>query len=69
VIAEFPLAEDVVEVRRGIPYGFAHSGWARPNPELPGWNKVCFRQACVVEDTWIISWGLCRDDERVRASG
>ena len=30
---------------------------------------VCFRQACVVEDTWIISWGLCRDDERVRASG
>ena len=39
VIAEFPLAEDVVEVRRGIPYGFAHSGWARPNPELPGWNK------------------------------
>ena len=30
---------------------------------------VCFRQACVVEDTWFISWGLCRDDERVRASG
>jgi hypothetical protein len=30
---------------------------------------VCFRQACVVEDTWFNSWGLCRDDERVRASG
>ena len=28
---------------------------------------VCFRRACVVEDTWINSWGLCRDDERVRA--
>jgi len=39
VVAEFPLAEDVAEVRRGIPYGFAHSGWARPNPDLPGWNK------------------------------
>ncbi len=39
VIAEFPLAEDVVEVRRGIPYGFAHSGWARPDADLPGWNK------------------------------
>jgi transposase len=34
-----------------------------------GYTIVCFRQACVVEDTWFISWGLCRDDERVRASG
>lgn len=39
VVAEFPLAEDVVEIRRGIPYGFAHSGWAQPKPDLPGWNK------------------------------
>ncbi len=39
VVAEFPLAEDVAEVRRGIPYGFAHSGWSRPIPDLPGWNK------------------------------
>jgi asparagine synthase (glutamine-hydrolysing) len=43
------------------------------NPLYVGWDRqenfVCFRQACVVEDTWIISWGLCRDDERVRASG
>ena len=39
VVAEFPLAEDVAEVRRGIPYGFSHSGWGRPNPELHGWNK------------------------------
>lgn len=38
-VAEFPLAEDVTEVRRGIPYGFSDSGWARPNPDLPGWNK------------------------------
>ena len=30
---------------------------------------VCFRQACVVADTRFNSWGLCRDDERVRASG
>jgi alpha-mannosidase len=39
VVAEFPVAEDVVEIRRGIPYGFAHSGWAHPAPDLPGWNK------------------------------
>jgi alpha-mannosidase len=39
VVAEFPLAEDVVEVRRGIPYGFSHSGWSKPNPDLHGWNK------------------------------
>ncbi len=39
VIAEFPLAEDVGEIRRGIPYGFAHSGWSHPSPDLPGWNK------------------------------
>jgi hypothetical protein len=39
VIAEFPLAEEVIEVRRGIPYGFAHSGWAGPAKDLPGWNK------------------------------
>ncbi|HEX4021692.1 MAG TPA: glycoside hydrolase family 38 C-terminal domain-containing protein [Acidobacteriaceae bacterium] len=39
VVAEFPLAEDVQEVRRGIPYGFSHSAWAKPNPDLHGWNK------------------------------
>ena len=40
-----------------------------PNVALFEAFYVCFRQACVVEDTWFISWGLCRDDERVRASG
>lgn len=39
VVAEFPFAGNVAEVRRGIPYGFAHSGWSRPDPQLPGWNK------------------------------
>lgn len=39
VVAEFPLAEDVVEVRRGIPYGFSHSSWSKPNPDLHGWNR------------------------------
>lgn len=39
VVAEFPLADDVTEVRRGIPYGFSHSGWSKPNPDLHGWNK------------------------------
>ena len=39
VVAEFPFREDISEVRRGIPYGFSHSGWATPNPNLHGWNK------------------------------
>ncbi|MBI2929148.1 MAG: alpha-L-fucosidase [Verrucomicrobia bacterium] len=39
VVAEFPLAEAITEVRRGIPYGFSHGAWAKPNPELHGWTK------------------------------
>ena len=39
VVSEFPLAEDIEEVRRGIPCGFSHGAWARPNPNLPGWTK------------------------------
>ena len=39
VVAEFPFRENISEVRRGIPYGFSHSGWATPNPDLHGWNK------------------------------
>ena len=39
VVAEFPLADDIAEVRRGIPYGFSHGAWAKPNPNLHGWTK------------------------------
>ena len=39
VVAEFPLAGPVREVRRGIPYGFAHAAWATPNAALPGFAK------------------------------
>ncbi len=39
VVAEFPLAAEVLEVRRGIPFGFSHGAWARPNPDLHGWTK------------------------------
>lgn len=39
VVSEFPLAADVLEVRRGIPYGFSHGAWAKPNPKLHGWTK------------------------------
>jgi alpha-mannosidase len=39
VVAEFPLAEDIEEVRRGIPNGFSHGSWAKPNPNLHGWTK------------------------------
>ena len=37
VVAEFPLARDIAETRRGIPYGFSHGAWARPNPDLSGY--------------------------------
>ena len=39
VVAEFPLAQDVTEVRRGIPYGFTHGAWPEPTEALPGLNK------------------------------
>jgi alpha-mannosidase len=38
VVAEFPLARDITEVRRGIPAGFSHGAWSKPNPDLPGWT-------------------------------
>ena len=45
VIAEFPLAEDISDIRRGIPYGFSHGAWASVPPVaasargLAGWTK------------------------------
>jgi len=39
VVAEFPLAEEVTEIRRGIPFGFSHGAWSKPNSELHGWTK------------------------------
>jgi alpha-mannosidase len=39
VFVDFPFARDVDEVRRGIPFGFSHAAWAKPNPNLHGWAK------------------------------
>ncbi|MCX7005702.1 MAG: hypothetical protein NTY53_00325, partial [Kiritimatiellaeota bacterium] len=39
IFAEFPLAEDIAEVRRGIPFGFSHGAWAATNAALNGWTK------------------------------
>jgi len=39
VVAEFPLVENVLEVRRAVPYGFSHGAWSKPNPDLHGWTK------------------------------
>lgn len=39
VVSEFPLSHNVLEIRRGIPFGFSHGSWAKPNPELHGWTK------------------------------
>ncbi len=36
VLAEIPLAQDIRELRRGIPYGFSHGAWSVPNPQLTG---------------------------------
>ncbi|MGA3325710.1 MAG: glycoside hydrolase family 38 C-terminal domain-containing protein [Terriglobia bacterium] len=39
VVAEFPLGEEITEVRRGIPGGFSHGAWSKPNLDLVGWAK------------------------------
>jgi alpha-mannosidase len=39
VVAEFPLAQEVTELRRAIPYGFTHGAWPEPTAALPGWSK------------------------------
>ncbi|HTJ31495.1 MAG TPA: glycoside hydrolase family 38 C-terminal domain-containing protein [Acidobacteriaceae bacterium] len=39
VYANFPLAGEVEEVRRGVPFGFSHAAWSKPNPNLHGWAK------------------------------
>jgi hypothetical protein len=39
VVAEFPLAQEVTELRRAIPYGFTHGAWPEPTQALPGWSK------------------------------
>jgi len=39
VVSEFPLADDILDVRRGIPFGFSHGAWSKPNPDLHGWTK------------------------------
>jgi len=39
VFADFLLASDVEEVRRGVPFGFSHGAWSKPNPNLYGWTK------------------------------
>jgi len=39
VSAEFPLRDEITEIRRGIPYGFSHGAWSKPNPDLHGRNR------------------------------
>ena len=34
VVAEFPLIEKPLEIRRGIPFGFSHGAWSKPNENL-----------------------------------
>ena len=36
VVAEFPLAEIPKEIRRGIPFGFSHAPWSKPDEHLNG---------------------------------
>jgi alpha-mannosidase len=39
VVSEFPLSAEVTEIRRGIPFGFSHGAWSKPDAGLPGWTK------------------------------
>jgi alpha-mannosidase len=39
VYANFPLASDIEEVMRGVPFGFSHGAWSKPNANLHGWTK------------------------------
>ena len=39
VTTEFPLKDSILEVRRGIPYGFSHGAWEKEDPNLHGWTK------------------------------
>jgi alpha-mannosidase len=39
VVAEFPLAGDIRQMRRGIPYGFSHGTLGVPDPDMPGQVK------------------------------
>lgn len=39
VVAEFPLAGPIEEVRRGIPYGFSHGAWEKRAANLHGWTE------------------------------
>jgi alpha-mannosidase len=39
VYAHFPLANDVDEIWRGVPFGFSHAAWSKPNPNLHGWAR------------------------------
>ncbi|MCC7084395.1 MAG: hypothetical protein IT427_05245 [Pirellulales bacterium] len=39
VVAEFPLACDIRQSRRGIPYGFSHGTLGVPDSEMPGYVK------------------------------
>jgi hypothetical protein len=39
VVAEFPFADEISEIRRGIPAGFSHGAWSIPNSGLAGWTK------------------------------
>jgi hypothetical protein len=39
VSAEFPFSEEVAELRRGIPFGYAQTGWSQLTPEQRGNNN------------------------------
>ncbi|GEM_PF-228377 len=39
VVTEFPLAQPILETRRGIPYGFSHGAWDKRDPDLAGYAE------------------------------
>ena len=58
VVAEFPLANEIAAVRRGIPYGFSHGAWAKPDANLHGWTRGIVPAVRWIDFEWTGGGGL-----------
>ena len=52
VVAEFPLAAPVREVRRGIPYGFSHAAGRSPTPRCTASPEASLRRCAGRTTRW-----------------
>jgi len=52
VVAEFPLAQRILETRRGIPYGFSHGAWPVGAKEISPLSPAGFADGIVAAVRW-----------------